>query len=60
MNEAFYKADDAFSVDMQLTKIAGKIKDAVSSSMAEPELNPDEPWMKFMADDDDASEIFDF
>jgi hypothetical protein len=60
MNEAFYKADDAFSVDMQLTKIAGKIKDAVSSSMAEPELNPDEPWMRFMADDDDASEIFDF
>lgn len=60
-NETFYKADDAVSVDMQLAKIAGKIKDAVSSSMAEPELNPDEPWMKFITDDDDAaSEIYDF
>jgi hypothetical protein len=61
-NETYYKADDAMSVDQQIAKIAKKVKDAVSSSMAEPETNPDEPWVDWLTenDDDAPSDLFDF
>jgi uncharacterized protein YegL len=59
-NETYYKADDAMSVDQQIAKIAKKVKDAVSTSMAEPETNPDEPWTDWLKDDDEPTDLFDW
>ena len=51
------KASDSLAIDEQLKLIARWVKDAVSSSLAKPQMNPDEPWLDWVSDDDDDDEI---
>jgi uncharacterized protein YegL len=51
------KASDSLAIDEQLKLIAQWLKDAVSSSLAKPQMNPDEPWLDWVSDDDDDDEI---
>lgn len=58
-NDHYFKASDALAIDEQIRAIAKQVKDAVSSTMAAPDIQTDEeePWLKFlnsgMDDEDD-------
>jgi hypothetical protein len=63
-NDHYYKASDALAIDDQIRSIASQVKDAVSSTMAAPDIqtNDEEPWLKFLGkgleDDDDDGDAF--
>jgi uncharacterized protein YegL len=62
-NNHYYKASDALAIDEQIRAIARQVKDAVSSTMAAPDIQTDdqEPWLRFLGkatDDDDDSDDF--
>lgn len=53
-----HKASDAMGVDEQIRTIADKIKGSVSGSLADPQMDPEEDWMKDLFDSDDDDLLF--
>jgi uncharacterized protein YegL len=65
-NNHYYKASDVLAVDDQIQDVAQKVKDAVSSTFTEPDIQTDQtaPWIRFIKrgtdhQDEDPVEPFD-